>query len=42
MFEYENEMAHASEYKYVVVNDDIEECTKKVINIIENERVSGN
>ena len=38
MFEYENEMAHASEYKYVVVNDDIEECTKKVINIIEDER----
>ena len=38
MLEYENEMMHASEYDYVVVNDDIEECTKKVINIIKNER----
>ena len=38
MLEYENEMIHADEYNYVVTNDDIEECTKKVINIIENER----
>ncbi len=38
MSEYENEMIHANEYKYVVTNDDIEECTKKVISIIENER----
>lgn len=38
MMEYENEMMHADEYKYVVVNNDIEECTKEVMNIIENER----
>ena len=42
MLEYENEMMHASEYDYVVVNDDIEECTKKVINIIKNERYVEN
>ena len=40
MVEYENEMTHANEYHYIVLNDDIEECTKKVINIIENERCS--
>ena len=40
MLEYENEMTHANEYNYIVLNDDIEECTKKVINIIENERCS--
>ena len=38
MKEYENEMSHASEYGYVVVNDDIEVCIQKVITIIENER----
>ena len=38
MLEYENEMMHADEYNYIVTNDDIEECTKKVINIIKNER----
>ena len=38
MLEYENEMTHANEYNYIVVNNEIEECTKKVINIIENER----
>ncbi len=38
MLEYENEMIHADEYNYVVTNDDIEECTKKVIDIIEKER----
>ena len=39
MLEYENEMIHADEYNYVVTNDDIEECTKKVTDIIENERI---
>ena len=38
MLEYENEMIHADEYDYIVTNDDIEECTKQVINIIKNER----
>ena len=41
MLEYENEMIHADEYNYVVVNDNIEECTKNVISIIENERSIG-
>ena len=38
MLEYENEMIHADEYNYVVTNDDIGECTKRVADIIENER----
>ncbi len=38
MSEYENEMSHSNEYNYVVINDNIEECAKKVINIIEKER----
>lgn len=42
MLEYEKEMTHANEYSYVVINDDIDECTKKVMNIIENERVVDN
>ena len=42
MLEYENEMTHVNEYNYVVTNDDIEDCTKKVISIIENERRSDN
>ena len=42
MLEYENEMSHSNEYNYVVVNENIEECTKKVIDIIENERRLSN
>ena len=42
MLEYENEMSHSNEYKYVVVNDDIEECSKKIINIINQERRLNN
>ncbi len=42
MLEYENEMSHSNEYNYVVVNENIEECTKKVIDIIENERRLNN
>tara|TARA_Y100000591_G_scaffold271197_1_gene246297 strand:- start:400 stop:999 length:600 start_codon:yes stop_codon:yes gene_type:complete len=38
MSEYENEMKHAKEYNYIVTNDDIDECLKRVIEIIENER----
>ena len=38
MSEYENEMQHANDYNYIVTNDNIDECTTKVINIIENER----
>ena len=38
MSEYENEMMHANEYNYVVVNHDIQECTKEVLEIISTER----
>ena len=38
MLEYENEMGHSNKYSYVIVNDDIEKCTKKVIKIIRDER----
>ena len=42
MLEYENEMSHSNEYDHVVINENIEECTKKVIDIINNERRSAN
>ena len=42
MLEYENEMKHANDYDYVVINDNIEECTKKIVSIIENERKMNN
>ena len=42
MLEYENEMKHANDYDYVVINDNIEECTKKIISIIQNERKMNN
>ena len=38
MLEYENEMSHSNEYNYVVENDNIEKCTKKVFDIIQKER----
>ncbi len=42
MSEYENEMSHSNEYNYVVVNDNLDDCVKQVIDIIENERTSNN
>tara|TARA_Y100001970_G_C14115183_1_gene793157 strand:- start:332 stop:931 length:600 start_codon:yes stop_codon:yes gene_type:complete len=42
MSEYENEMSHSNEYNHVIVNENIEECTERVINIIENERRLAN
>ena len=42
MSEYENEMSHANEYNHIIVNDNIEDCAEKVINIIENERILEN
>ena len=42
MLKYENEMKHANDYDYVVINDNIEECTKKIVSIIENERKMNN
>ena len=38
MHQYENEMIHADEYDYVVVNDSIEDCIKEVLEIIKKER----
>ena len=38
MLEYENEMSHAHEYSHIVINDNITECTKNVIKIINDER----
>ena len=38
MLEYDNEMSHANEYSYIVVNDDLDVCTNKVTTIINNER----
>ena len=38
MLEYENEMKHANEYDYVVLNDDIEKCSKQILDIIIAER----
>ena len=42
MLKYENEMKHANDYDYVVINDNIEECTKKIVSIIKNERKMNN
>ena len=42
MTEYEKEMSHSNEYNYVLVNDDLEECVKKVIDIIDYERNLNN
>ena len=39
MQEYETEISHKNEYKYIVINDDLEECTNEVIKIIEYERL---
>ncbi len=42
MLEYENEMIHANEYSYIVINNDIKECTEEVKSIIKNERRINN
>jgi guanylate kinase len=38
MLEYETEISHQDEYKYIVVNDNLEKCTDEIIRIIKNER----
>ena len=38
MSEYETEISHQSEYKYIVVNENLEICTNEIIKIIQNER----
>ena len=39
MLEYETEISHKNEYKYIVINDNLEECTNEIIKIIQNERI---
>ena len=38
MLEYETELSHKDEYKYIVLNKKLDECTKEIIKIINNER----
>ncbi len=38
MLEYETELSHKDEYKYIVLNKNLDECTKEIIKIINNER----
>ena len=39
MMEYETEISHQNEYKYIVVNKNLDDCTKQIIDIIRKERV---
>ena len=39
MLEYETEISHKNEYNYIVINDNLEECTNEIIKIIHNERI---
>ena len=38
----QNEISHFSEYDYVVINDNLNECVKQIMNIIESERLKKN
>ena len=38
MLEYETEISHQDEYKYVIINDNLDECANKIIKIIKDER----
>jgi len=39
MKEYETEVSHQGEYKYIVINDDLESCTNEIIKIIRDEKL---
>ena len=39
MLEYETEVSHQEEYKYIVINKDLDECTNEIIEIIRNEKL---
>ncbi len=39
MLEYETEVSHQEEYQYIVINKDLDECTKEIIKIIRNEKL---
>ena len=38
MNKFTQELSHWNEYNYVVVNDDLEECYNKILNIIISEK----
>jgi len=38
----QNEISHFPEYDYVVINDNLNECVKQIMNIIESERLKKN
>mgnify|MGYP001196129288 CR=1 FL=1 len=38
MSEYETEISHKNEYKYVITNKNLDECTNEIIEIIKKER----
>ncbi len=38
MSEYETEVSHKNEYQYIVLNENLENCTNEIIKIIQNER----
>ena len=38
MKKFNDEISHWKEYNYIVVNDDLEECFKKILSIIESEK----
>ena len=39
MQEYETEISHKNEYKYIVINENLEKCTNEIMNIIQNEKI---
>ena len=38
MDKFSEEISHWTEYNYVVINDDLEECFNKILNIIMSEK----
>ena len=38
MMEYETEISHQNEYKYIIINDNLEDCANEIIKIIADER----
>mgnify|MGYP001414754218 FL=1 len=39
MQEYETEISHKNEYKYIIINENLEKCTNEIIKIIQNEKI---
>ena len=38
MIKFNDEISHWNEYNYIVVNDDLESCYKKILDYIKNEK----